>query len=246
MTYGSAPANWYPDPEGGGGLRYWDGVAWTEHRVPPAPPQYSPYAVWGPPPWKGAQLGRPAAGPGALTNPGRRLGARLLDWLLMIPVFGILLAVSLLIAAPHFGPIFPNVNTDQVNAPVPTPGFVWIYLTVFACAFVTGLVMVAYETVAVAKYGRTLGMGWLRIRPVRLSGERLGWGRAFGRAAIYWLAGCVGWIGLLDPMWCLWDDKRQCLHDKVVDSIVINDSITDPQVGGNGRQGSTGVVASTG
>lgn len=28
------PANWYPDPSGTGGLRYWDGHAWTEHPVP--------------------------------------------------------------------------------------------------------------------------------------------------------------------------------------------------------------------
>jgi uncharacterized RDD family membrane protein YckC len=102
---------------------------------------------------------------------------------------------------------------------------------VFASALVTGLVLLAYETVAVAKYGHTLGMAWLHIRPVRISGAGLSWGRSFGRAAIYWLSGFVGWIGLLDPLWCLWDDRRQCLHDKVVDSIVIND-LTEAGAGG--------------
>jgi uncharacterized RDD family membrane protein YckC len=241
VTYGAIPANWYPDPAGGGGLRYWDGAAWTEHVVPPTPQYYPPYAAWGPPPWKGAQLGRPAAGPGALAHPGRRLGARALDWLLMIPVFAILLTVSLLIFAPRFGPIFPRVDTNQASTPA--PGFVWVYLTVFVCAILTGLVMVAYETVAVAKFGRTLGMGWLHIRPVRLvGGGPLGWGRAFGRAAIYWVAGLLGWIGLLDPLWCLWDDKRQCLHDKVVDSIVINDTAHNPAAGGGGGAAPAGIV----
>ena len=222
MTNVEPPANWYPDPYGGG-QRYWDGAAWTGHCVPPAPLLNVPYVTWGPPPWKGAQIGRPPEGPGALANPGRRLGAYLLDVLVLLPAFVVLLTTTLLIAAPHFGPIFPTVYAKSPNGSVPTPGFVWIYLTVIACAFVTGLIMVAYQTVATAKFGRTLGKAWLHIRPVRFDLAPLGWGRSFGRAAISWLAGFLGWIGLLDPLWCLWDDKRQCLHDKVADSIVIND-----------------------
>lgn len=31
---GSTPADWYPDPENPGQLRYWDGNRWTEHRSP--------------------------------------------------------------------------------------------------------------------------------------------------------------------------------------------------------------------
>jgi uncharacterized RDD family membrane protein YckC len=151
----------------------------------------------------------------------------------MVPVFAILLTVSLLLFAHRFGPIFPNVNVNDNRTSTPAPGFLWVYLTVFACVVLTGLVMLAYETVAVARFGRTLGMGWLHIRPVRLTGGgTLGWGRAFGRAAIYWLSGLIGWIGLLDPLWCLWDDKRQCLHDKVVDSIVINDAVPVASAGG--------------
>lgn len=224
VTSVNAPASWYPDPDGYGGQRYWDGVAWTEFRVPPPFVQLPPNGGWGPPPWKGAQLGRPASGPGALADPGRRLGARMLDFLVLLLVFILLLLLALSIFGPRFGPMFPNEPTYPSNAPAPTPGFVWLYLVVFACFFVTGLVMLAYETIAVAKFGRTLGMAWLRIRPLRVSGGVLGWGRAFARAAIFWLAGFLGWIGLLDPLWCLWDGERQCLHDKVADSIVVNDA----------------------
>jgi uncharacterized RDD family membrane protein YckC len=148
----------------------------------------------------------------------------MLDFLVLLPVFILLLLLALSIFGPRFGPMFPNEPTYPSNAPAPTPGFVWLYLVVFACFFVTGLVMLAYETIAVAKFGRTLGMAWLRIRPLRVSGGVLGWGRAFARAAIFWLAGFLGWIGLLDPLWCLWDGERQCLHDKVADSIVVNDA----------------------
>ena len=191
----------------------------------------APYATpWGVPPWKGAHLGRPPAGPGALAEPGRRLGARALDLLLMVPVFAVLLAVALAIFASRFGPIFPDFPDvgNDVPAPTPTPGIVWVYLTVAVCAFLTGVVLLAYETVAVAKYERTFGMAWLRVRPLRVDGSAISWGRAFVRALIFWLAGFVGWIGLLDPLWCLWDGERQCLHDKVADTIVVNDAPAPP------------------
>jgi hypothetical protein len=34
MTTPTTPAGWYPDPDGSGGQRYWDGSIWTEHRSP--------------------------------------------------------------------------------------------------------------------------------------------------------------------------------------------------------------------
>ena len=37
MTTPPTPAGWYPDPDGSGGQRYWDGNIWTEHRSPAAP-----------------------------------------------------------------------------------------------------------------------------------------------------------------------------------------------------------------
>jgi uncharacterized RDD family membrane protein YckC len=223
MSEVGAPANWYPDPEGGGGLRYWDGNDWTSHRAPPPPPPA--YQMWGQSPWKGAQLGRPQRGPSALADPARRLAARLLDVLVLLPVFALFLTVTLLIAAPHFGPLFPQIPANDPNTTLPTPGFLWVYVTVFGCALGTGFVMVAYETVATARYGRTLGKAWLKIRPIRVDGTTLGWWRAFGRVAVYWMFGFINWIGLIDPLWCLWDDTRQCLHDKVADTIVINDAV---------------------
>lgn len=34
----ATPPGWYPDPMGGGGERYWDGIAWSEHFTRPAQP----------------------------------------------------------------------------------------------------------------------------------------------------------------------------------------------------------------
>jgi len=123
--------------------------------------------------------------------------------------------------------MFPTVNNNPDVSP-PTAGFVWIYLAVAGAFVAAGLVMVAYETIATARYGRTLGKAWLRIRPVRCDGATIGWGRSFGRVGVYWVAGFLNWVGVLDPLWCLWDENRQCLHDKIADTIVIND--TAPEV----------------
>ena len=141
----------------------------------------------------------------------------------MLPVLGTVAGLTLAAAAPHFGPIFPDLAVDGTATSTPLPGLFWLELTLLGCFFFTGLLMMAYETVATARYGRTRGKAWLRIRPLTLEGFRPGWGRAFGRVAIHWLFGWLTWLGSIDPLFCLWDDKRQCLHDKVAGTVVVND-----------------------
>ncbi len=201
-----AAAGWYPDPGGTGGQRYFDGSVWTGHSVPA--------------PWKGARYGRPATGAGSLASPSSRLVARIFDWLVFLSVLVVLTGIMLAIVLPLAGPLFPSTNAEGAT---PTPGFLWLYLGFAIVALVTGLLFVAYETIAIVRYGRTLGKAWMHIRPIGTRGELLGWGRAFGRSILYYLAGWLGWIGLLDPLWCLWDADTQCIHDKVVNSLVIND-----------------------
>lgn len=42
-----APSGWYADPAGGGGLRFWDGAAWTEHTRPAPTATSAPAAASG-------------------------------------------------------------------------------------------------------------------------------------------------------------------------------------------------------
>ncbi len=184
-------------------------------------PPYPGFGVWKPP-WKGAELGRPQSGPGALAEPGRRLVARLLDGLLLLGVLGVLCGITIPVVAPHVGPLFPKA--PAYSAPdAPPPGVFWIFVAVVSCIAATQLVSIAYESFATARYGRTLGKAWLHIRPLRTDGTAVSGWRAIGRSVARVAAGLMSWIGLLDPLWCLWDERRQCLHDKLADTIVVND-----------------------
>jgi uncharacterized RDD family membrane protein YckC len=189
----------------------------------PAPPgwvpyPYAPYVN----PYKGARYGRPPSGPGSLANPGRRLAARVLDALLVGTVFIALGVLIVIFVVPHIGPLFPN-DTYGGTYTTGMPGFVWLELLFVAVQGVTLVVGVIYEAWLTAATGRTLGKRWLRIRPVRLDGSPLGTGVAFGRAALYAVAGLLGWVGLIDSLWCVWDGDNQCVHDKIVNTLVIND-----------------------
>jgi len=219
---GPTAPGWYPDPYGGPGLRYFDGTAWTEHQAVPTPtypaaPVY-PRFQW----WKGAKLGLPQAGPGALAEPGRRLGARLLDGLVLLPVWAGFLTAAGVLVAPHVGPVITGTDFNG-HQTTDIPGIGWLYLALFSAFTAAGIAAFLYEWILTAAFGRTLGKAWLHIRPVRSDGVRIGWGRALGRAGGVWLANTLGWIGPIDSLWCLWDDNRQCVHDKVVDTIVVND-----------------------
>ncbi len=229
MTTGAAPPGWYPDPQQLGQQRYFDGGQWTEHRAPLPMPPYGMDPRWVQAPWKGAKLGRPQYGPGALADPGRRLAAQLLDGLVFIPVFAAFIAMAVVLVAPHAGPIFPRVNSNPYSRQ-PTPGIVWLYLAGFGGALVASIAFVVYEAVATARYGRTLGKAWLHIRPLRSDGHPLSWGRAWGRAAAYRGFSIVPYLGILNFLWCLWDENRQCLHDKAADTIVVQDSSPTDQV----------------
>jgi hypothetical protein len=70
--YPGAPPDWYPDPAGGPGQRWWDGYAWTDATVLPAappPPPASPSAAAPPAAlYPGAASGYPSRRPGSPTQ----------------------------------------------------------------------------------------------------------------------------------------------------------------------------------
>ncbi|MDP9074374.1 MAG: RDD family protein [Actinomycetota bacterium] len=214
-SQGYRPGFGYPAPGSGPGSGYGPGYG-PAYAYPPG------FSGWGgPPPWKGAKLGRPSNGPGALAEPAKRLAARLLDGLIFTPFVFVLGAIVLLIAAPHFGPLFPASTSD--TGPAPFPGFLWLELTLVAVTLFSQVVYLFYDAFCTVRWGRTPGKAILHLRPVKVDGRPLGWGSALGRAGATAAAGFLSWLGLIDPLWCLWDENRQCLHDKIVSTIVVQD-----------------------
>jgi uncharacterized RDD family membrane protein YckC len=84
-----------------------------------------------------------------------------------------------------------------------------------------GLVLSAvYFTAFIgAERGQTLGQMALGIRVLGLdNGASIGYGRAFVR----WLVSIVSAIVLLlGYFWMLWDDEKQCWHDKAANDVVV-------------------------
>ena len=108
---------------------------------------------------------------------------------MLLPVAAGFVAIALALVIPRAGPLFPTINADSNVTPF--PGMFWIYLAIFASVVATGLVLLLYETIATVRYGRTFGKAWLHIRPVRTDGKALGWGRSFGRIALFWGSGLL-------------------------------------------------------
>jgi uncharacterized RDD family membrane protein YckC len=153
--------------------------------------------------------GRPLAGA------GQRLGARILDALIvtvaMLVVAGVIVGggVALIIAiAGDDSPILP------------------ILIVTGIIVIVVGLQYVYEVEIPLRWNGQTPGKRVLKIAIAPLEPNTpLGRGQLAYRFVILLvfnlLANC--YIGLLDPLWCLWDKPyRQCLHDKPAKTLVVN------------------------
>jgi uncharacterized RDD family membrane protein YckC len=135
---------------------------------------------------------------------GRRVGAYLLDTLVIVVPFIAIVAVALATGDPD----------DENDSSWVVVGFAYL-LTVVA-PFVYFTLMHGRER------GQTLGKRWVGIRVAEdATGASIGYGRAFGRYAITFVFGLFILPLLLDYLWPLWDQKNQALHDKVVGSVVV-------------------------
>ncbi|WP_299527903.1 RDD family protein [uncultured Streptomyces sp.] len=211
------------DPPPSSGSPYGGG---SGHQPPPGSPyggggDGAPPPPYDPGPYGGGAYGGadPLAGMPPLAEPGKRILARLIDFLIIsIPLY--------LISLPFGGAVdvtSDNGDTDVSNAVTGTYGgghqLLWTLI---------GLVCyVGYDTYFTHKDGRTPGKRLLKLRVAMLNDGRVpDTGSALMRAAVLWLPAllccpCLWWLINIVMMFT---DKpyRQGLQDKAAKTVVVS------------------------
>jgi uncharacterized RDD family membrane protein YckC len=165
-----------------------------------------------------------------VANPWRRLGGWLIDGILVSVVtwlVGFSLVRDLIDQFRQYA--------DQVNAAVQAgraqPDSSLLITNVVPTFYklaVLQLVVTAIYYIPMTKLlGATLGKmaTGIRVRPMAVEGLP-SWGQSILRFVGFQLLAAVPSVGglyfLIDVLWCLWDPRRQCLHDKIARTAVVN------------------------
>ena len=138
-----------------------------------------------------------------LAGRGIRLGAFLLDALI-----GLILVYLPLI----MGGLFDNWGTDTAPRISPIAGLL---------ALIGVVVWIWFTVLYVARNGQTIAKKWLGIKVVRSDGSKASLGRIFWlRNVVNALVGIIPFYFLIDHL-VIFSDSRQCVHDKIADTIVV-------------------------
>jgi uncharacterized RDD family membrane protein YckC len=229
----STPAGWYPDPTPPPGVppaqRWWDGNAWTEHLAPAAPAVSTYQQTYAP-------VGPPTTPDGEpLASWGHRLGAYLIDVLILLPV---MIAGTIPFwgkIGDAFGDYWDDLR-DSVDAGADAPSSTTLQhdlaSTLIAIALITIAISFVYNVGFLMWKQATPGklLLGLRVRrrevpgPMPLGTVMLRWLTQFGPSAlggIRFVAYHTSIYALVDGLWPLWDSKRQALHDKAAKTNVV-------------------------
>ncbi|MFH8745933.1 RDD family protein [Streptomyces rimosus] len=190
---------------------------------PPQMPQQQAYGY----PQQAAygQGGMPGMGmPQGYASWGARVGAYLLDGLIIGVVPGILYLIAFVVSAnstvsrpdtSYCGTDFQCIR-DAYDAASTTPALaiilIWLAILITIAG---GLFLIAKE----GSTGQTPGKKACKIRVVReATGQPLGFGMAFVRKLCHAVDGPLCGLGY---WWPLWDEKSQTFADKIVGSVVV-------------------------
>ena len=163
------------------------------------------------PGWAGLGTG----GTVELASPWARLGARIIDWLIV--------AVVVVIVSVPIGLVLVGIEESGDLSPDEQDAlgflFTLVFLGVVALAVVASIV---YEVAMIAVRGQTLGKMAAKVKVVRAdNGFVPGWGKSFGRSVLHTVVGSVPFFGLLVYLSLTWDEARQGWHDKAASTLVV-------------------------
>ncbi len=96
------------------------------------------------------------------------------------------------------------------------PDSFWTFYGIYY--LVSLIVSIAYYTIAIGKWGRTIGKKALGLKILKADGSRVSYWRAFGRYWAYVLNGFTLYIGFLV---IAFTEKKRGLHDYICDTVVI-------------------------
>jgi uncharacterized RDD family membrane protein YckC len=135
-----------------------------------------------------------------------RLGAKIIDWMIISAVnFIVLAAFGLLIG--YSGGFDPKSGSSA--------GFIVIQIVnmIVSIAF-----PVAYSTWLLGRYGATVGKMACKLKVVTAEGNRISYLRALGRTFAEWLSGMILLIGYI---MAAFDSEKRALHDHICGTRVI-------------------------
>ena len=140
---------------------------------------------------------------------GTRLGASILD--------------TVIVGVMVYTPLLVTIVAAPLAARASAGGSAGAVLTIGVVLALIGLVTWAVLTIKyVRANGQSIGKKMLGIRVVRSDGSSVSLGR------IFWLRNLLNTVIALVPLYGLVDvlfifsESRQCLHDRIADTIVVN------------------------
>jgi uncharacterized RDD family membrane protein YckC len=140
-----------------------------------------------------------------LASYGSRVGGWLLDWLITSAIGAVVLV--------PLHDIHQVVSVSSTRLTISGRGLA-----------LSALIVITYGTVCIgSRRGQTVGMMAVRARAVDAThGGGIGYGRALGRAVVEYLFIVVLFVPwVVDMLYPLWDGRRQTLHDKATNTVVV-------------------------
>jgi uncharacterized RDD family membrane protein YckC len=164
-------------------------------------------------------FGAPSTAGWQLSGWWRRVGAHLIDGVVIVIIAGIFFGIFAAFAGAGF---LVGDTTGFIASVLALMGFL---LCVVVAALLYAPLMMARTN------GKTLGRMVTGIRVVRANGAPISFGYAAIREVLvkWLLIGAIagsftfGLAALIDYLWPLWDEENRALHDMVVDSRTILD-----------------------